>query len=128
MAFFDNRITDADAPGYVCSNLSWEAISNRAANAKKTKYHQAAEDHRGSITSLVCSTDSTMHQEYVAFQKRLAARLATKWERSFSQVLNWVRVCTQFSIIRAVDLRLRGTRHRIWGLGLQDGAAIGVWN
>ena len=69
-----------------------------------------------------------MHQEYVAFQKRLAARLATKWEKSFSQVLNWVRVRTQFSIIRAVDLRLRGTRRRIWGLGLQDGAAIGVWN
>ena len=30
------------------------------------------------------------------------------------------------AIIRAVDLRLRGTRRRIWSLSLQDGAAIGV--
>ena len=97
VAFFDNRIIDADAPGYVCSNLSWRAISNRAAK-EKSKYRQAAEDLCGSITPLVCSTDGALHQEYVAFQKRLAAQLATKWEKSFSQVLNWVRVGKQFAI------------------------------
>ena len=31
VAFFNNCITDADVPGYACSNPSWEAISNRAA-------------------------------------------------------------------------------------------------
>ena len=128
MAFFDNRITDSDAPSYVHSNFFWKAISNRAAKEKKGKCHQAAEDLRGSITPLVSSTDGTMHQEYVAFQKRLAVRLAMKWEKSFSQVLNWVRVRTQFAIIRAVDLRLRGTPCHILDLSLQDGAAIGVWN
>ena len=70
-AFFDNRIIDADAPSYVCSNLSWKAISNRAAKEKKGKYYQAAEDLHGSITPLVCSTDGAMHQEHDAFQKRL---------------------------------------------------------
>ena len=76
--FFGNRMIDADMPGYVCSNLSWEAISNRTATEKKDKYHQAAEDFHGSITSLVCSTDGALHYEYTAFQKRLAVQLATK--------------------------------------------------
>ena len=40
--------------------------------------------------------------------------------------MGWVRVRTQFAIIRAVDLRLRGTWRHFWGLGLQDSAAIGV--
>ncbi len=126
VAFFDNRITDADAPSYVRANLSWEAVSNQAVAEKKRKYRLVAEELRGSITPLVCSTDGVLHREYVAYQKRLAGRLATKWQKPFSAVMGWVRVRTQFAIFRAVDLRLRGTRRRIWGLGLQDGAAIGV--
>ena len=90
VAFFDNSIIDADAPGYVRSNLSWEAISNRAASEKKTKYRHAAEDLRGSITPLVCSTDGVVHREYAAFQKRFAERLAMKWEKPLPHVLNWV--------------------------------------
>ena len=87
VVFFDNRTVDADAPGYVRSNLSWEAVSNHAATEKKGKYRQAAEDLRGSIIPLVCSTDGALHHEYTAFQKGLAARLATKWEKSFLQVM-----------------------------------------
>ena len=37
VAFFDNRIVDADAPSYVQANLSWEAIANRAASTKKKR-------------------------------------------------------------------------------------------
>ena len=38
----------------------------------------------------------------------------------------WVRVQTQFAVIRAVDLRLRGTRRRLVGLTMQDGAGLGI--
>ena len=126
VAFFDNRITDADAPGYVRANLSWDAIANKAAAEKKKKYRLVAEELRGSITPLVCSTEGVLHREYAAYQKRLASRLATKWERPLSRVMAWVRVRTQFAIFRAVDMRIRGTRRKIWGLGLQDGAGIGI--
>ena len=34
MAFFDNRIVDADTPSYASANLSWEAILKRAAMTK----------------------------------------------------------------------------------------------
>ena len=39
---------DAGAPSY--TNISWEAVANRAANAKKTKYNTAAEELRGTFT------------------------------------------------------------------------------
>ena len=126
VAFFDNRIIDADAPSYVQANLSWEAIANRAASAKKAKYCSAAEELRASFTPLVCSTDGVLHCEYAAYQKRLACRLANKWQKPFSIIMARVRVRTQFAIFRSVDLRLRGTRRQICGLDLHDGAAIGV--
>ena len=63
VAFFDNRIVDADAPSYRTANLSWEAIARRAACEKKRKYALVAEELRGSITPLVCSTDCVVHVE-----------------------------------------------------------------
>ena len=122
VAFFDNCIVDADAPSYV--NIYWEALANRAANAKKTKYNTAAEELRGTVTPLVCSTDGVVHREYRAYRIRLASKLATKWQRPCSVVVNWVKLRMQFAVFRAVNLCLRGTRQRILGLGLQDGAAI----
>ena len=56
MAFFDNRIVDADTPSYVQANLSWEAIAKCAASTKKRKYRYAAEELRTSFTPLMCST------------------------------------------------------------------------
>ena len=69
MAFFDNRIVDADAPSYVSSNTSWQALANRAANQKKAKYQRVVEELRGSIMPLVCSTDDVLHHEYTAYQR-----------------------------------------------------------
>ena len=80
MAFFDNHIVDADAPSYVEANISWDAVANHASSAKKAKYGSAAEELRASFTPLVCSTEGVLHREYAAYQKRLACRLASKWQ------------------------------------------------
>lgn len=122
-AFFDERIIDADAPSY--SNLSWETIANTAVRAKKAKYARAAEELRSSFTPLVCSTDGVLHTEYTALLRRVATQLANKWQRPYAMVMAWVKARTQFAIIRAVDLRLRGSRSRCLGLRLQDGAPLG---
>ena len=66
VAFFDNRIIDANAPSYVQVNLSWEAIANRAASAKKAKYCSTAEELWASFTPLVCFTEGVLHCEYAA--------------------------------------------------------------
>ena len=100
VAFFDNRIVEADAPSY--TNISWEAVANRAANAKKTKYNPAVEELRGTFTPLVCSTDGVLHREYRAYQIRLASRLATKWQRPYSVVMKWVKAT---DAVRSISCR-----------------------
>ena len=128
VAYFDNRIVDADAPSYVRSNLSWNAVSNSAASFKKRKYKAAAEELRASFTPLVCSTDGALHTEYRAYQRRLAMRLASRWDKSYSNVMSWVpvRIHHQFAVFRAVDFRLRGSRRRLGGLAICDGVGLGV--
>ena len=63
---------------------------------------------------------------YASYQKRLAGRLALKWDKPFSIIMAWVRVRSQFAVIHAVDLRLRGSRRRLTGLSTQDGAGVGI--
>ena len=121
VAFFDNRMVDADEPSYRTANLSWEAIATRAECEKKRKYALVAEELQGSITPLVCSTDCVVYAEYAAFQRRLASPLAAKWDRPYSRVMFWVRLKSQFAIIRAVDLRQRGICRRLIGLSVADG-------
>ena len=126
VAFFDNLIIDADASSYLNAHLSWEALANRAVAEKKAKYSLPAEELCGSFTRLVFSTDGALHREYSSYLKRIANRLATKWQKPYLHVMGWVRTRTQFVLIRAVDLRLRGTRRKVCSLGLQDGAAVGM--
>ena len=122
VAFFDNRIMNADAPSYISKD--WNTVAQIAAREKHRKYDVAAEDLRGSFTPLICSCDGVLHREFLSFQKRLSHALAEKWSKSLSQVTAWVRIKIQFSIIRAVSLRLRGTRKNIRSLGVEDGAGL----
>jgi len=129
IAFFDNRILDADAPSRFHRNMHYETALRSAVREKKRLYGDTCEDLRASFTPLVCTVDGVCHREFIAFQKRLASRLATKWQEAYSKVMNWVRVRIQFALIRAIDLRLRGNRKKIHSFGFEDGAGLGlVWN
>ena len=39
-----------------------------------------------------------------------------------------MKVRIQFAILKAVDLRVRGSRKRYHGLGLEDGAELGYFS
>lgn len=122
VAFFDNRIINADAPSY--ANQNWETISRHSANEKHKKYDRSAEDIRGSFTPLICSTEGVIHKEYAAFQRKTGETLAMKWNKPYSQIIGWLRIQNQFAVIRAISLRIRGTRRRIRSLPFEDGAAM----
>lgn len=122
VAFFDNRIVNADAPSY--ASQSWTTTANRHAAEKHRKYDTAAEEARGSFTPLVCSVEAVLHKEYDTYVKRLSFNLATKWNKAYSQILSWVKAQLEISIIKAVGLRIRGTRRLIRSLPYEDGAGI----
>ena len=79
---FDFKIVNTDAHSYV--NRSVRAALESAAAMKRSKHKEACADRRADFTSFVCSTDGAIHREGQHFLKRLAARLATKWDMAYS--------------------------------------------
>ena len=124
--FFDNPILDADAPSRFSRNMLCETAMRAAVREKRQLYGNTCEDLRASFTPLVCTVDGIFHREFVAFMKRVAARLAVKWQKPYSAVSNYVKVRLQFALIRAVDLRIRGSRKRVHDTGFADGAGLGL--
>jgi hypothetical protein len=49
-------------------------------------------------------------REASTFAKRLAAKLANKWQKPYSQVCGYVQARLSISIVRATHLCLRGSR------------------
>ncbi len=62
-------------------------------------------------------------------KKRLATRLASKWNRGYSQMVYYVRVWMAITVVCANSLLIRGSRdqqHSRHTL-IPDGAALGNW-
>jgi hypothetical protein len=121
---FDTRIIHAGSPGRVSRSISYNNALTTAAREKTKKYKVAAEMRRASFCPLIITTDGVAHQAFQAFLRRVAAQLSAKWQRPLSTVTNWVRVRLQFAVIKAVDLRLRGSRKRWKSAGFEDGAGL----
>ncbi|KAL1459063.1 hypothetical protein WDU94_011073 [Cyamophila willieti] len=121
-AFFDTRITNADAISN--GSRTWSAISQSHSHEKHQKYDRAAEDLRASFVPLVVSCDGAVGKEYAGFIKKTADKLSQKWSRSYGKILGWLRVRVEISIINAISMRIRGTRKKIRGVGCEDGAGM----
>ena len=77
------------------------------------------------MVNFVVSVDGLMHREAKHLMKRIAASLAKKWEKSYSDTVSFVRMRLSFAILRSASLCLRGSRVK-WrcGLGFEDGAGL----
>ena len=122
-ALFDVKVVDTDAPSH--RTRSPEAILESGAKEKKRVYEQAVVERRGNFTPIVLPVDGLLHREAEHFLKRMAANLAHKWEKPYSQTCGYVRARLAFAIIRATSLCLWGSRVK-WrsGLGMDDGAPL----
>jgi hypothetical protein len=69
-------------------------------------------ENRRHFTPFVLSVDGLLGREAQTFAKSLAAKLAGKWQRPYSQVAGYVKARLKMSIaaVRATHLCLRGSR------------------
>ena len=107
-AVFDIRVTDTDAHSH--RNRDPLSILRRQEKEKKDKYNDACLQAHQHFTPLVYSVDGLEGTEAKAARKRLASRLAAKWNRQYSQVCEMVRSRLSFTLIRATNRCLRGSR------------------
>ena len=104
----DVRVTDVDAPSY--KNSKPTNVIRSQETAKKKKYLAACHENRRHFTPFVCSTDGLMGDEADNLAKRLAAMLAQKWRRPYSQLCGWVRARMSIAIVRATHNCIRGSQ------------------
>jgi len=119
---FDICITNTDAQSHLIQ--APDQVLFKAEVEKKCKYSAAATACHDHFTLLCFSVDSLTGSEAACFIKRLANGLSSCWDRSYSEVLCWIRTRLAFAILHATGLCLRGTRSKWRCLGLEDSAAI----
>jgi hypothetical protein len=126
----DVRVTDMDAKSY-CKQPPAKVIETQE-KEKKRKYLENCLKQRRHFTPFVVSVDGLLGREAATFSKRLAAKLASKRQRTYSEVCGYVNARLSITIIRATHLCLRGsrvptdkvsTRRALW----EDGAGLGLF-
>jgi len=110
LAVFDARITDTDARSY--RNKDPLKVLEAQEKEKKDKYLRPCHERRKDFTPLVYSVDGMAGREAKGAEKRLASILANKWNKSYSQLVQYVRVRMAISVVRANSLLIRGSRNR----------------
>ena len=79
--------------------------------AKKRAYEQRVRNvEQATFTPLVFSATGGMAIEATSFYKRLASRLAEKWDQPYSSTMAWLRCRLSFSLLRSAIMCLRGAR------------------
>ena len=103
----DVRVTDTDAKSY-CKRLPAKVLETHE-KEKKRKYLGACLERRRHFTPFVCSVDGLLGREATIFSKRPAAKLAVKWQRTYSEVCGYVNARLSIAIVRATHLCIRGS-------------------
>jgi hypothetical protein len=104
----DVRVTDTDQPTHCKKDPASVLLSQE--KEKKKKYLEPCLEQRRHFTPFVDSTDGLLGREASFFAKRLAQKLAIKWQRSYSQICGYVKARLSIAIVRATHLCLRGSR------------------
>lgn len=82
--------------------------------AKKRAYEQRIREvEHASFTPLVMSATGGMANEATLFYKRLASRIAEKWDHPYSSTMAWLRCRITFSMLRSAIQCIRGARSSI---------------
>ena len=97
--YFDVRVFNPHAPSNRHTNP--QSAYRKHEQIKKRAYEQR-------IREVEHATFSPLVLSY--FYKRLASMLASKWDQTYSNTLDWLCCCLAFSLIRSSIQAIRGTR------------------
>jgi hypothetical protein len=105
----DVRVTGTDAKTY-CKRDPAKVLESQE-KEKKRKYLEAClKRRRRHFTPFVCSVDGMLGREAKTFAKQLAAKLANKPEKWYSQVCGYANARLSIAIVCATHLCMRGSR------------------
>jgi hypothetical protein len=107
-------------------------LESQEKEKKRKHYLEACLERRRHFTPFVCSVDGMLGREAKTFAKRLAAKLANKWEKSYSQVCGHVNARLSIAIVRAAHLCMRGSRVPVHKISIrypqwEDGAGLSLF-
>ena len=122
-AVFDIRVTDTEARSYRHKDPVKVLADHE--QEKKRKYLRPCLELRKDFTPMVYSVDGMAGREAKAAERRMAAYLAEKWHRPYSQMVHFVRLRMRMSIARSNSLLIRGSRDRMPSRPfIQSGSAL----
>ena len=108
-AFFDVKITNANAKSQ--RNKPLKTILRNSENAKKACYNQRVIDNEhGTFTPLIFTTTGVMGHECLKYHKALAERMCRKNGEKYEDTMQYIRMKTSFTVLRATLLCVRGSR------------------
>ena len=107
--FLDVRIFNPHAPSN--SNQSLSVCYKTHEKSKKRAYEQRVREiEKATFTPIVLSASGSMAVEATHFYKRLASRLAEKWDETYSSTMAWLRCKISFSLLHSAIQSLRSAR------------------
>ena len=104
----DVRVTDVDAKSY--RSRAPHKVLESQEREKKKKYLDACLKQRRHFSPFVVSTDGLLGKEAKVLMRTLAAKLAEKWEKPYSEVCDYVNARMSIAIVQATHRCLRGSR------------------
>jgi hypothetical protein len=111
----------------VDQGFDWRCNFKSRVDVVNSKEDDGATRH---FTPFVCSTNGMLGREAATFAKRLAAKLAAKWQRTYSQVCGYVKARLSIAIVRAthlclcaVSLPTKSAPDTLW----EDGAGLALF-
>ena len=91
--------------------LALQTVTKSTKMKKKRAYEQRVRDvEHSTFTPIVLSATGGMAKQSTTFYKRLASRLAEKWEQTYCSTLYWLRARLSFSLLRSAIQCIRGAR------------------
>ena len=104
----DVRVTNTDSPSYL--GTTPEKHLAKQEKIKKRKYLEACLQQRRHFSPYVVDCFGLLGEEAIAVNQRLAAKLARKWNSSYSMTMGYVNARISVAIVRATHLCIRGSR------------------